>query len=156
LTICEEAPGPIPRIVKAILLHAREGEPTMRAAAEAAAVNEIPSLERRVATIAAVAKLAPLLGLTGTILALTRAFLNMQAQGHYASADTFSTDIASALVITAISLILSTLAHLAHHFLHSRVRSIVHDIEHTALETIQFISRELGNTAPNQDSLKEN
>jgi biopolymer transport protein ExbB len=148
LTACEETPGPIPRIVKAILLRTRDGEAGMRSAAESAAILEIPALERRVGTIAAAAKLAPLLGFTGTLFALTRAFLHMQGQGHYATADAFAADIASALAVTALGLMLSVLAHLAHHFLYGRVRSIVHDMEWAAHETIQFICHELPDPAP--------
>ncbi|MDR2844756.1 MAG: MotA/TolQ/ExbB proton channel family protein [Puniceicoccales bacterium] len=143
LTVCEEAPGPVPRIVKAILLHSGESEARMRSAATEAAILEIPVLERRVGTIAAMAKLAPLLGLIGTVIALLRAFLAMNAQGHYATSDAFAHDIATALSATAVSLIIAALAHLGHHFLSGRIRSIVHDIEWSAHSTIQFICHEL-------------
>ncbi|MDR2982176.1 MAG: MotA/TolQ/ExbB proton channel family protein [Puniceicoccales bacterium] len=143
LTVCEEAPGPIPRIVKAILLHAKDGEGRMRCAAEEAALLELPVLERRIGTIAAIAKLAPLLGLIGTIIGLLRAFLTMQNAGHYSSADAFAGDIASALAATALGLIIAALAHLGHHFLTGRVRSIVHDMEWVAQSIIQFSCYEL-------------
>ena len=66
LTVCEESPGPVPRVVKVILLHAKEGEARMRIAAEEAALLEIPVLERRAGTIRALAKIAPLVGLATT------------------------------------------------------------------------------------------
>jgi biopolymer transport protein ExbB len=136
LTLCEEAPGPVPRVVKAILLRRDEGEAVMRATAERAALLELPPLERRVSSIAAIAKIAPLVGLTGTLLALLDAFLQMRSQGHYATADAFSSDIAAALSTTALGLILAIFAHLAHHLLVSRIRSVLHDIEWSAHETI--------------------
>lgn len=143
LTVCEEAPGPVPRLVKAILLHAKDGEGRMRSAAEEAALLEVPVLERRIGTIAAIAKLAPLLGLIGTVIALLRAFLAMHAQGHYANAGTFAGDVAAALTATALGLIIAALAHLGHHFLCGRLRSIVHDMEWVAHSVIQFICYEL-------------
>lgn len=143
LTVCEEAPGPVPRIVKSILLHSRQSEARMRSAAEEAAILELPLLERRIGTIAAIAKIAPLLGLIGTVIALLKAFLKMHAQGHYATADAFAGDIAGALCATALGLIIAALAHLGHHFLCGRVRSLAHDIEWAAHSTIQFICHEL-------------
>ncbi|MDR2863495.1 MAG: MotA/TolQ/ExbB proton channel family protein [Puniceicoccales bacterium] len=143
LTVCEEAPGPVPRIVKSILLHASEGEARMRSAAAEAAILEIPVMERRVGTIAAMAKLAPLLGLIGTVIALMRAFLAMYARGHYATADAFAHDIAAALGTTALGLIIAAFAHIAHHFLKGRVRSIIYDMERSAHSVIQFLCHEL-------------
>lgn len=143
LTVCEETPGPMPRIVKAILLHSSESEARMRIAAENAALLEVPPLERRVGTIAAMAKLAPLLGLTGTVIALLKAFLEMRDQGHYATADAFAAHTVSALSTTALGLVIAIIAHLGHHFLQGRIRAIVHDMEWTAHSTIQFVCYEL-------------
>lgn len=143
MTTCEEAPGPVPRIVKAILSHHGESESVMRFAAESVALVEIQPLERRVGSIGAIAKLAPLVGLIGTVLALTRAFWEMHNQGHYATADAFAGDIAAALSATALGLILAAFAHFAHHLLSGRVRSLVHDMEWAAHETIQFLQYDL-------------
>jgi biopolymer transport protein ExbB len=143
LTACEQAPGPVARVVKATLLHARDGETRMRAAAEEAALLELPVLERRIGTIAAIAKLAPLLGLLGTVISLLKAFLTLRSTGHYASADQFSGDIAGALVTTAAGLGISAVAHLGVHFLQGRVRALVHDIEWAAVASIRFVCHEL-------------
>lgn len=143
LTACEQAPGPVARVVKAILIHARDGEGRMRAAAEEAALLELPVLERRIGTIAAIAKLAPLVGMLGTVIALLKAFLALRSAGHYATADQFAGDIAGALVAAAGGLAVSAVAHLGVHFLSGRVRAITHDIEWAAVATIRFISHEL-------------
>jgi biopolymer transport protein ExbB len=143
LTACEQAPGPVARVVKASLLHTRDGEPRMRAAAEEAALLELPILERRIGTISAIAKLAPLLGMLGTVIALLKTFLTLRSTGHYASADQFSGDIAGALVTTAAGLGISAVAHLGVHFLNGRVRALVHDIEWAAVASIRFVCHEL-------------
>ena len=56
LAACEESPGPVPRVVKAALLRAANGEAAMRAAATEAALLELPVLERRLGTIAAIGR----------------------------------------------------------------------------------------------------
>jgi len=139
LTVCEDSPGPIPRVVKAILLHAKEGEARMRISAEEAALLEIPALERRAGTIRALAKIAPLVGLAGTVFAILRAFLVMRASGHYANADVFSGDIASALAATGVGICLAIVFHLGYHFVCGRIRSITSDIERAAVGMINFI-----------------
>lgn len=139
LTVCEDSPGPVPRVVKALLLHSKEGEARMRIAAEEAALLEIPALERRAGTIRALAKIAPLVGLAGTVFAILRAFLTMRASGHYASADVFSGDIASALAATGVGICLAIVFHLGYHFVCGRIRSITSDIERAAVSMISFI-----------------
>src|SRR5258708_6187300 len=74
LTLCEETPGPVAKLVKAGLRHADDDEPAMRFAVQEAALVEIPVLERRIGALAAVAQIWPLFGLRGTPLGLSRTF----------------------------------------------------------------------------------
>lgn len=142
LTVCSESPGPVPRVVRAVLLHSKESEAQMRIAAEEAAMAEIPVLERRAGSIRALAKIAPLVGLAGTVFAILRAFLAMQSAGHYATADAFFGDIASALAATGVGLCLAAIFHMGYHIICGRIRSITADIERSAIATIRFICYE--------------
>jgi biopolymer transport protein ExbB len=81
LTLCEDMPGPIPGIVKAILMQSGADEGKLRSAAEEAALIEIPILERRIGSIAAIARIAPLLGLLGTVLGMIQAFFGVSMSG---------------------------------------------------------------------------
>ncbi|HKJ90429.1 MAG TPA: MotA/TolQ/ExbB proton channel family protein, partial [Oceanipulchritudo sp.] len=77
LTLCEDMPGPIPGIVKGVLLQAGSSEGRMRMAAEEAALVKIPILERRIGALAAISRIAPLLGLLGTVLGMIETFLGI-------------------------------------------------------------------------------
>ncbi len=143
LTVCEETPGPVASVVKAALLNHDKSEEKMRGAIRDAALVEIPTLERRVGTIAAIAKVSPMVGLLGTIVALLNAFVLMQEKGPYANAATFSGDVAQALITTATGLAIAIMAYLAHHFLHGRVRALVHDMEWVGNDIIQFLNRDV-------------
>ena len=68
LTVCEETPGPVGSVVKAGLLRADEGEERMRGAMQEAALVEIPILERRIGTLAAITQIAPIIGIIGTLI----------------------------------------------------------------------------------------
>lgn len=141
LTLCDESFGPVPRIVKTALVSADEKPDAMSQAVNAAAINEFALIERRVASVALIAKIAPLLGLMGTVIALLEIFYNMNKSGSYVSAADFSGQIYAALLSTAFGLFVCILGWLAYSFLNSRVRALAHDIEWAANETMLFIAR---------------
>ncbi|MGA2052906.1 MAG: MotA/TolQ/ExbB proton channel family protein [Opitutales bacterium] len=147
LTVCEETPGPVAAVVKAALLHHREDEARLRGAIQASALVEIPALERRLGTIAVIAKVAPLIGLLGTVTALWQSFQAMQVMGPYANSKDFSGDISSALITTATGLAIAIMAYLAHHFLYGRVRALVHDMEWVGNDILVFLLTDLPGSA---------
>lgn len=140
LTVCEETPGPVAAVVKAALLHANDDTDKMRFYVQEAAVVEIPALERRLGSIAAIAQVAPLVGLLGTILGMATTFLAFERD--YMPASALASGMWQALLSTAGSLLLAIPAHLAHHFLAGRVRSIVRDVEWTGNEIMKYLLTE--------------
>ncbi len=140
LTVCEETPGPVAAIVKAALLHAHGDENRLRYAVQEAAVVELPSLERRLGSIAAIAQVAPLVGLLGTVLGFITTFIAFERD--YATASALAQGMWMALLSTAGSLLLAIPSRLAHHFLLSRVRSLVRDMEWSANEIMQYLLTE--------------
>ena len=139
LTLCEETPGPVAAVVKAALIHAHDDETRMRYAVQEAAVVELPALERRLGSIAAIAQVAPLVGLLGTVLGMATTFFKFMQGGQYATAHALSDGMWQALLVTAGSLIVAIPAHLAYHFLHGRVRSLVRDIEWSGNEIMRYL-----------------
>jgi len=139
LTLCEEAPGPVPAVVKAALLNAAEDAETMRFAVQEAAVVEIPSLERRLGSLAALAQIVPLVGLLGTLLGMITTFHAFMQGGQYATANALASGMWQALLTTAASLIVVIPIHLAYHFLMGRVRALVRDVEWSGNEIMQYL-----------------
>ena len=139
LTLCEETPGPVAAVVKAALIHAHDDETRMRYAVQEAAVVELPALERRLGSIAAIAQVAPMVGLLGTVLGMATTFHAFMQGGEYATARALSFGMWHALLATAGSLVLAIPAHLAYHFLHGRVRSLVRDIEWAGNEIMRYL-----------------
>lgn len=142
LTICEETPGPVAAVVKAALLHADDPAEVVRFHVQEAAVVELPALERRLGAIAAIAQVAPLVGLLGTVLGMIATFRAFEQGGNYALPAAISAGMWQALLATAGSLMLGVPAHLAHHFLSGRVRAIVRDIEWSANEIMKYLLTE--------------
>jgi biopolymer transport protein ExbB len=147
ITVCEETPGPVATVVKAALVNHDAGPERLRFAVQEAALVEIPALERRISALAAVARVAPLLGLLGTVLGLMRTFLAFNAGGQYATAGALSGGMWEALLTTAGGLAIAVPAHLGYHFLSSRVRALVHDMEWVANEIMRYVLHDLPKVA---------
>jgi biopolymer transport protein ExbB len=141
LTVCEETPGPVATVVKAALLHADDDADAMRFHVQEAAVVELPAIERRLGAIAAIAQVAPLVGLLGTLLGMITTFVAFE-KGDYVTASSLSKGMWQALLSTAGSLMLAIPAHLAHHFLSGRVRAIVRDVEWSGNEIMRYLLTE--------------
>jgi len=140
LTLCEDTPGPMARIVKSALLHYGESRETIRSAIQSAAIVEIPTLERRIGTIAALARVAPLLGFLGTLIAALQALYSLES--FNGDSGLLSRLLAEALITSASGLAISVMAMLAYHFLSGRVRALVHDFEWVGHDIHEFLSTE--------------
>ena len=138
LTLCEDTPGPMARIVKSALLHYGESSASIRTAIQSAAIIEIPVLERRIGTIAALARAAPLLGFLGTVIAALQALYQLEASSG--NSGEFSRLLAEALITSASGLAIAVMATLAHHFLCGRVRALVHDFEWVGHNIHEFLT----------------
>jgi biopolymer transport protein ExbB len=109
----------------------------MRFHVQEAAVLELPAIERRLGSIAAIAQVAPLAGLLGTVLGMITTFAAFEKD--YMPASALAAGMWRALICAAASLLLAIPAHLAHHFLHGRVRAIVRDVEAAANEIMRYL-----------------
>ena len=140
LAVCEETPGPVAAVVKAALLHADDEPDRMLFHVQEAAVVELPALERRLGAVAALAQVAPLVGLLGTVLGMIATFSAFQHD--YATASILARGMWRALLCTAGGIMLAIPAHLALHFLNGRVRAIVRDMEWSGNEIMKYLNTE--------------
>ena len=142
VTVCEEAPGPVAAVVKAALVHAGEDEARMRYAVQDAAIVELPALERRLGALAAIAQVAPMVGLLGTVLGMATTFRAFMEGGQYATAQALSIGMWQGLITAGTALALAIPAHLGHHLLSGRVRAIVRDVEWAGNEIMRYLMTE--------------
>lgn len=142
LTVCEETPGPVAAVVKAALLHADDTAEEMRFHVQEAAIVELPALERRLHSIAAIGQVAPLVGLLGTVLGFITTFSAFESGGNYVTATALSSGMWQALLATAAGLMLAIPAHLGYYFLAGRVRAIVRDVEWGGNEIMRYLLTE--------------
>lgn len=149
ITLCQETPGSVPKITKTALLHCKEPNERILSEIQKTALIELFTLERRLGSIAVIAKITPLLGLSGTCLALCNGFWKLELLGPYSSIQSFAPNIYSALLCTLLGLAISSITFLVHYFLNGRLRALINDMEWATHEILGFLAYELKqNSAP--------
>jgi biopolymer transport protein ExbB len=144
--ICEDAPGPIARIIKAGILKHDRPRQEMREAIEDAGHQEVPKLERYIKILAAIFHIAPLLGLLGTVIGMMKAFQAIQLKTislNPVTAGDMAGGIWQALTTTAAGLMVAIPAMVAYHYLASRVEEFVLEIERSAAELINILAQRI-------------
>ena len=139
LTLCEETPGPIPRVIKSALLHSGDSREALFSAIKTSAVLEVPLLERRVAALASIASIAPLIGFLGTILSIARVVIGFDAANS--SSREFNVYLGEALFSSALGIGIGLMALLCYHFIFSRVKMMVYELEWQGHGMFEFMVR---------------
>jgi len=101
------------------------------------AEQEIPKLERFLPLLAAVASISTLLGFTGTVTGMIKAFEAI-ANAGYASPQVVAKGIAEALITTAAGLIVAIPTIAFYHYFTYRVNRYVTLLEHYLQEFINL------------------
>ncbi len=140
LSICDATPGPVARLVKTAILNRDQGRDRVREAVEAAGHAEVPRLEEQLGFLATLTRLAPLLGLLGTVLGFMSVFMQIQEAGLNAHVNLLSAGIWQALTCTAAGLAVAIPLQAGHNYLVNRVNSIVLDMERVAAEIVNIVT----------------
>lgn len=136
---CAGSPGPIPRVLHAMILKHGAPRAELRDIAQEAGQLEVPRLERNLALLGTIAYATPLIGLLGTILGLLSAFQQISTQGGYATAAEIAGGVYESLLTSAAALSVAIPAFVAHSYLSARVDDVLHDIERAAIETLEIL-----------------
>ena len=148
MAYCEENPSPLSNIFKAGINRAPQGEVAMEKAIEDAGAREVNNMKRSLKPLAVIAKVAPLLGLLGTVYGMISAFQSASAMG-VGKADRLATGIYEALVTTATGLTLAIPVVIVYEILCHRVDSIVDHMDDQAFEFLEYTAYgEGGKPAP--------
>ncbi|MGJ8676542.1 MAG: MotA/TolQ/ExbB proton channel family protein [Akkermansiaceae bacterium] len=133
------APGPAARVAHAILLRKSLKRRDLRDVAQEAGQLEVPSLERNLRSLYAVALIAPLTGMLGTVSGLVKTFMIMSQDKGFASPTDMSAGVYESLVTTGLGLAIAIPAYLFYLFFYGRVTRMVHRIERVGIEMVNII-----------------
>ncbi len=141
ITICEDTPGPVARIVQAAILNRDEDESEIRSAMLEAGQMELPRLEVNLSWLATLARVTPLLGLTGTMLGMLRTFDIVYLQAPLVQSGDLAHGLLEAMISSIAGLIVAIPIYCAYNFLVSRVESIAVDMDSAAWDMLSFLKK---------------
>ena len=141
LAICDETAVPVARVVATAIRHRTGSSRALREAVDASGRAEVGRLERRLAALAVIAQVAPLIGLFGTVLGMIRTVLALDSAGPILRADLVG-GLLQALVATAAGLLVAIPSHVMYAMLRSRVDRLMVDIEAAAGEILATLAEQ--------------
>ena len=140
LSICDETPGIVARIVKAAITRYDRSRKEIEDAIEEVSLQEVPRLERNLKGLATIAHVTPLLGLLGTVIGFISSFRKIETIGNFVHVSDIAGGVWMALLCTAAGLAVAIPAFVAYNYLVSRVNEMVLDAERASTEIVGFLT----------------
>ena len=134
-----QLPGPMARVVEAVLTRPRLARSELREIALEAAELEVVRVDRNIRTLLVCATVMPLLGLLGTILGLVDFYEQPGIIDGGASMPQVAYALRHALVLSAVGISLAIPIYIFYMYLASRARKIINNIERAGLECVHII-----------------
>ncbi|MBO4631530.1 MAG: MotA/TolQ/ExbB proton channel family protein [Lentisphaeria bacterium] len=134
LTLCDNTPGPVARILTAAI-QAYQNEDDIQRAIDDAVLVELPQLESHLNVLGTIAKAAPLLGLLGTVIGMQETFAAMR---NSMALNDLSGGISTALLTTGAGLALAIPCLIAYNYLVARVETFCIEMEKASSEILYF------------------
>lgn len=134
-----QLPGPMARVVEAVLTRSRLARSELREIALEAAELEVFRVDRNIRTLLVCATVMPLLGLLGTILGLVDFYEQPGIIDGAASMPQVAFALRRALLLSATGITLAIPAYIFYMYLASRARKIINSVERAGLECVHII-----------------
>ena len=144
IKLCDAAPLPLLQVVKAGLTQVNRGDDAIIANMEERMSEVLPALEKRIGALWALANIATLVGLLGTISGLIRSFGAVAFAEPAQKSALLARGISEAMYNTALGLGIAVLCMFFHMILHAWAKRIKQDLERTTmrLENLLTLKRE--------------
>lgn len=130
----------LPRVIKAGLQRASRSEEQIQNAIDAASLEIIPRLERRLPYLALIANVATLFGLLGTITGLIRSFGAIALADPAQRQAILGKGISEAMNATAFGLITAIFTMVAHGVLTNKAHKITSEIDEFGVKLIDLLT----------------
>lgn len=132
-------PGPMARVVEAVLSRPRLKRSELRDIALEAAELEVFRVERHVRSLLSCTTVLPLLGILGTVLALVEFYDQPGITDGAAAMPEVAATLSRALMLSAMGIALAIPCYLFYSYLVARARKTVNNIERAGLECVHII-----------------
>lgn len=138
LAVCDDAAVPVANVVATAIRHRDAPEEVLREAVSSQGRAEVGRLDRRLATLAIVGQVAPLLGLLGAVIGFIRTVMLVNAAEVVSRADLMGCAM-EALTSAALGLAVAIPVAVMYGSLRVRLDRIVVELEAAASQTVAYI-----------------
>ena len=139
LAICEDTAVPVASVVATAIRHRDAGARVLREAVDSQGRAEISRLDRRLAALAIIGQISPLIGLLGTIIGFVKTVLLVNSQELVARVDLLNSSM-EALLSAALGLGVAIPAAVMYGVLRVRMERIVVEMEAAASQITGYIA----------------
>jgi biopolymer transport protein ExbB len=130
----------LPKVIKAGLQRASRDEQQIQNAIDAASLEMIPKLERRLPYLALIANIATLLGLLGTISGLIKSFAAVALADPAQRQAILANGISEAMNATAFGLVTAIFTMVAHSILSNKAQKVLEEIDEFGVKLLDLLS----------------
>ena len=141
IAICEDAAVPVANIVATAIRHRTSSEEALKDAVDSQGRVESSRLDRRLASLAIMGQVAPLIGLLGTIIGFVRSVMLVNSQELVARADLINSAM-EALVSAALGLVVMIPIVVMYGILRLRMDRIIVELEAAASQIVSHLTSE--------------
>lgn len=135
---CESTSGPIAGIIQSGLKNQRRGRQEVVRAIEDAGALEVAKLEKGILVLQTISKIAPLIGLFGTVTGMIRSFQAMGGAGGE-NPRMVAAGIAEALVATAGGLVVAIPAYFLSFYFMNKVGKFLLDMQKSSIHFLDVL-----------------
>lgn len=139
LAICEDTAVPVASVVATAIRHRDAGARVLREAVDSQGRAEISRLDRRLAALAIIGQISPLIGLLGTIIGFIKTVLLINSQELVVRADLLNSSM-EALLSAALGLGVAIPVAVMYGVLRVRMERIVVEMEAAASQITGYIA----------------
>ena len=139
LAIAEATPGPVAAVLAEGLRHRGIDVVMMEEAVSLAGGRELKRLNKNLHILELIGRLAPLMGLLGTVLGMVEAFRQVAASKGAVDPSILAGGIWEALITTVAGLCVAIPAMILHHFFEDRVNEFAYLMKHYGTEAVKHL-----------------
>ena len=130
--LAEKRRGPVATLALEVIEHRELPRVELESRVSAAGSKELKRLSTRLHLLELIGRIAPMLGLSGTVLGLTRTFQTVASVKTFANPGLLANGIWEALITTVTGLFIGIPALVFHHFFENRLNSLSFEMKSTA------------------------
>ena len=138
IEFCENTPGPVASIFYAGLSKMEKTKEEIEKAVQNAGGLEMAFLEKNMIWINSVITIAPMLGFTGTVVGMIKAFEDIKMASDISPA-VVAGGISQALLTTAFGLIVAMIMQVAQNFFVSMIDKLILDMEEQSIKIVEYL-----------------